>query len=138
MGCSLSESTLKKQGYSRNFCYGGDGYFDNMNTYFRGGNFDVVDRVRGFLLDKIVYASRTNIEDNKVIFQNAWGVCDTDIYKKVLEEADKAHETGKSFFDFVMTSSNHQPYAYTEGKINIPSGSWRPLQKQRCNNKEQR
>ena len=116
---------FKKQGYSRNFFYGGDGYFDNMNTYFGGNNFNIVDRGRGFLLDKSFSASRTNIEDNEVTFENAWGICDTDIYKKVLEEADKAHETGKPFFDFVMTSSNHKPYTYPEGKINIPSGSGR-------------
>ena len=40
-------------------------------------------------------------------------------------EADKAHETGQPFFDFVMTTSNHKPFTYPEGKIDIPSGSSR-------------
>ena len=116
---------FKQQGYERNFFYGGDGYFDNMNTYFGGNGFNIVDRGRGFLLDKSITTTRTNIEDDEVTFENAWGVCDMDIYNKVLKEADKAHETGIPFFDFVMTTSNHKPYTYPEGKIDIPSGTGR-------------
>ena len=116
---------FKTQGYNRNFFYGGDGYFDNMNTYFGGNGFNIVDRGRGFLLDKNITTTRTNIEDDEVTFENAWGVCDEDIYNKVIQEADKAYETGEPFFDFVMTTSNHKPYTYPEGKIDIPSGTGR-------------
>ncbi|MBJ7882545.1 LTA synthase family protein [Gelidibacter salicanalis] len=116
---------FKQQGYERNFFYGGDGYFDNMNTYFGGNGFNIIDRGRGFLLDKSITATRTNIEDDEVTFENAWGVCDMDIYNKVLKEADKAHNLGKPFFDFVMTTSNHKPYTYPEGDIDIPSGTGR-------------
>ena len=116
---------FKEKGYTRNFFYGGDGYFDNMNTFFGGNGFNIVDRGRGFLLDKSITATRTNIEDDEVTFENAWGVCDGDIYNKVLREADKGFETGKPFFDFIMTTSNHKPYTYPEGKIDIPSGSGR-------------
>tara|TARA_R110002033_G_scaffold77030_1_gene128718 strand:- start:27651 stop:29627 length:1977 start_codon:yes stop_codon:yes gene_type:complete len=116
---------FKQKGYERNFFYGGDGYFDNMNTYFGGNGFNIVDRGRGFLLDKNITTTRTNIEDDEVTFENAWGVCDMDIYNKVLKEADEAYETGKPFFDFVMTTSNHKPYTYPEGKIDIPSGTGR-------------
>jgi len=116
---------FKQKGYDRNFFYGGDGYFDNMNTYFGGNGFNIIDRGRGFLLDKSITTTRTNIEDNEVTFENAWGVCDTDIYNKVLKEADKAHKKRAPFFDFVMTTSNHKPYTYPEDKIDIPSGSSR-------------
>jgi len=116
---------FEKKGYERNFFYGGDGYFDNMNTYFGGNGFNIVDRGRGFLLDKGITTSRTNIEDEEVTFENAWGVCDADIYNKVIKEADKAHNTGTPFFDFVMTTSNHKPYTYPEGTIDIPSGTGR-------------
>ncbi|ADV49092.1 sulfatase [Cellulophaga algicola DSM 14237] len=116
---------FKSQGYERFFFYGGDGYFDNMNTYFGGNGFNIVDRGRGFLLDKSIRTTRTNIEDDEVTFENAWGVCDEDIYNKVLKEADKAFTTGKPFFDFVMTTSNHKPFTYPEGKIDIPSGTGR-------------
>lgn len=116
---------FRKKGYARTFFYGGDGYFDNMNTYFGGNGFDIVDRGRGFLLDASITTKRTNIEDDEVTFENAWGVCDEDIYNKVLKEADKTYQDGKPFFDFVMTTSNHRPYTYPEGKVDIPSGTGR-------------
>lgn len=90
---------FKQKGYNRNFFYGGDGYFDNMNTYFGGNGFNIIDRGRGFLLDKNISTTRTNIEDDEVTFENAWGVCDMDLYNKVLKEADKEHQTGKPFFE---------------------------------------
>ncbi len=116
---------FKKEGYNKTFFYGGDGYFDNMNTYFGGNGFDIVDRGRGFLLDASITTKRTNIEDDEITFENAWGVCDEDIYNKVLKEADKTYQEDKSFFDFVMTTSNHRPYTYPEGKVEIPSGTGR-------------
>lgn len=116
---------FKQKGYERNFFYGGDGYFDNMNTFFGGNGFNIVDRGRGFLLDKSISTTRTNIEDAEVTFENAWGVCDMDLYNKVIKEADKAHNSSKPFFDFVMTTSNHKPYTYPTGKIDIPSGTGR-------------
>ncbi|MGB5434685.1 MAG: sulfatase-like hydrolase/transferase [Maribacter sp.] len=125
LGLFTIGEVFKEKGYERNFFYGGDGYFDNMNTYFGGNGFNIIDRGRGFLLDKNITTTRTNIEDNEVTFENAWGVCDADIYNKVIKEADKAHETGKPFFDFVMTTSNHKPFTYPEGEIDIPSGTGR-------------
>ncbi len=116
---------FRSKGYENNFFYGGDGYFDNMNTYFGGNGFNIIDRGRGFLLDKTIKTKRTNIEDDEVTFENAWGVCDEDIYNKVLKEADIAYTNGQAFFDFVMTTSNHKPYTYPEDKIDIPSGSSR-------------
>lgn len=116
---------FKKEGYNKTFFYGGDGYFDNMNTYFGGNGFDIVDRGRGFLLDASITTKRTNIEDDEVTFENAWGVCDEDIYNKVLKEADETYQEDKPFFDFVMTTSNHRPYTYPEGKVEIPSGTGR-------------
>ncbi len=116
---------FEQKGYERNFFYGGDGYFDNMNSFFGGNGFNIVDRGRGFLLDKSIQTKRTNIDDDEVTFENAWGVCDEDIYNKVLKEADRAYGAGQPFFDFVMTTSNHKPYTYPEGKIDIPSGTGR-------------
>jgi phosphoglycerol transferase MdoB-like AlkP superfamily enzyme len=72
-----------------------------------------------------INTKRTNIEDDEIFFENAWGVCDEDIYNKVLNEADKIHENGSPFFDFIMTTSNHRPYTYPEDRIDIPSGTGR-------------
>jgi phosphoglycerol transferase MdoB-like AlkP superfamily enzyme len=116
---------FKQKGYQRNFFYGGDGYFDNMNSFFGGNGFNIVDRGRGFLLDANITTTRTNIEDEEVTFENAWGIADEDIYNKVIKVADEAHNAGEPFFDFVMTTSNHRPYTYPEEKIDIPSGSGR-------------
>ena len=116
---------FRKEGYDRNFFYGGDGYFDNMNTFFGGNGFNIIDRGRGFLIDKGIASKRTNIEDEEITFENAWGACDEDIYNKVITEADKAFLDQKPFFNFIMTTSNHRPYTYPEGKIDIPSGTGR-------------
>ncbi|WP_452228127.1 LTA synthase family protein [Lacinutrix sp. MEBiC02404] len=116
---------FKDKGYSNSFFYGGDGYFDNMNTYFGGNGFNIVDRGRGFLLNDAIKTTRTNIEDNEVTFENAWGVCDEDIFNKVLNEADKSYHENKVFFNFVMTTSNHRPYTYPDHKVSIPSGQER-------------
>jgi len=116
---------FEKKGYSRTFFYGGDGYFDNMDKYFSGNGFDIVDRGRGFLSSGDIVTQRKNIEDEEVTFENAWGVCDGDVYRKVIKEADISAAEGKPFFNFIMTTSNHKPYTYPEGKIDIPSGTGR-------------
>ncbi len=117
---------FKEKGYSRTFFYGGDGYFDNMNNFFGSNGFDIVDRGRGYLFGDSFTAKRTKIKDSDIQFENAWGVCDEDIYDQVIREADKKHREGqKPFFNFIMTTSNHRPYTYPENKIDIPSGSGR-------------
>lgn len=118
-------AVFEQKGYSRTFFYGGDGYFDNMNNFFGGNGFDIVDRGRGYLLGDSFETRRSNIEDDEVTFENAWGICDEDIYQRVIKEADKSFSTGKPFFNFIMTTSNHRPYTYPEGKIDIPSGTGR-------------
>jgi phosphoglycerol transferase MdoB-like AlkP superfamily enzyme len=116
---------FKEKGYSRTFFYGGDGYFDNMDRYFSGNGFDIVDRGRRFLPVTDIATRRFRIPDANVTFENAWGVCDEDIYNAVLEHADNANEKEQPFFDFIMTTSNHKPYTYPEGRIGIPSGTGR-------------
>ena len=38
---------FQQKNYTNYFIYGGDGYFDNMNTFFGGQGFKIVDRNRG-------------------------------------------------------------------------------------------
>jgi phosphoglycerol transferase MdoB-like AlkP superfamily enzyme len=118
-------SVFKSKGYDSNFFYGGDGYFDNMNAYFGGNGFNIYDRGRGSVLSDDIKATRNNIEDNEVTFENAWGICDEDIFHKMLKVADKQYQNKQPFFNFVMTTSNHRPYTYPSGKIDIPSGTGR-------------
>lgn len=118
-------NVFKSNDYDTNFFYGGDGYFDNMNAYFGGNGFTIYDRGRGSVLSDDIMAVRNNIEGREVTFENAWGVCDEDIFSKMLSVADQQYKESTPFFNFVMTTSNHRPFTYPSGKIDIPSGTSR-------------
>ena len=115
-------SIFKQKDYDLNFIYGGDGYFDNMNTFFGGQGFTIVDRNRGNPLSDNINTQRINIEDSEVTFENAWGICDEDTFKKTIKIADESHNNNKPFFDFIMTTSNHKPYSFPVNKIDYPQG----------------
>jgi phosphoglycerol transferase MdoB-like AlkP superfamily enzyme len=115
-------NVFRKRNYTCNFFYGGDGYFDNMNSYFGGNGFNIYDRGRGSVLSDDIKMQRHNIEDNEVTFENAWGICDEDIFNKMLKVADMHYRKGEPFLNFVMTTSNHKPFTYPENKVIIPSG----------------
>ena len=102
---------FEEKGYTNKFIYAGHGYFDNMNDFFSHNGFEIVDRV--------------DFEDDEVTFSNAWGVCDEDLLSKALKEADNSYKEGKPFLNFIMTTSNHRPYTYPDGKIDIPSHTGR-------------
>ena len=102
---------FKEKGYDNKFIYAGHGYFDNMNEYFSHNGFDIVDRV--------------SFSKDEIRFANVWGVCDEDLFEKSIKEADLSYAKKQPFFSFVMTTSNHRPYTYPDGKIDIPSHSGR-------------
>lgn len=116
---------FEKAGYSRAFFYGGDGYFDNMNEYFGSNGFDIIDRGRNIKLDDVYETKRTVIQDDQVHFENAWGISDEDLFAAVTRGADTEFKQGKPFYNFVMTTSNHRPFTFPEGKIKYASGSGR-------------
>lgn len=116
---------FQQKGYETGFFYGGDGYFDNMNMYFGNNGYAVTDKRRNTLVKDNFKATRTTISDSSIQFKNAWGICDEDLYDAVIRDADAKTSQHKPFYDFVMTTSNHRPYTYPEGKIDIPSGSGR-------------
>lgn len=119
----FSVSTIvKSKNYHPYFIYGGDGYFDNMNNFFGGQGFDIVDRNRGNPLSDKIHTHRFKIPDQEVTFENAWGICDEDIYTQSIKYADKSMKENKPFFEFVMTTSNHKPYTFPVGKINLAQG----------------
>lgn len=102
---------FQDRGYDTKFIYGGYGYFDNMNEFFHGNGFDIVDR--------------TNLSADEVHFANVWGVADDDLFARALKESDASYKAGKPFFHFIMTTSNHRPFTYPDGFIDIPSKSGR-------------
>ena len=114
---------FEKAGYTRTFYYGGDGYFDNMNEYFGSNGFDITDRGRNLKINDTYLTKRTVIPDAKVHFENAWGISDGDLFESVVDGADKDYQAGKPFYDFVMTTSNHRPFTFPNGKINMKVGN---------------
>ena len=104
-------SLMRSKGYDARFLYGGYGYFDNMNYFFSHNGFDITDR--------------GDLAKAEITFANVWGVCDEDLFRRVIREGSRSHAEGRPFFFEVMTTSNHRPYTYPEGKIDIPSGTGR-------------
>ena len=98
---------LRRQGYTTFFLYGGYGYFDNMNGYFAGNDYQVVDR--------------TDFPKASVGFANVWGVADEFLFDNSLAQLDQTHAAGKPFLAQIMTTSNHRPFTYPDGRIDIPS-----------------
>jgi phosphoglycerol transferase MdoB-like AlkP superfamily enzyme len=98
-------------GYEPLYIYGGYGYFDNMNAFFGGNGYTVIDR--------------TAIPKEAIHMENIWGVADEDLYTLALNELDQRAAAGKHFFAHLMTTSNHRPFTYPDGHIDIPSGTGR-------------
>lgn len=102
---------LKAVGYDPVFVYGGRGYFDNMNAFFSGNGYRIVDQ--------------SSVDESEISFKNAWGMADEDLYRQTLKLADADHARQQPFFLQLMTTSNHRPYTYPDGRIDIPSGDGR-------------
>lgn len=98
---------VQAQGLTPYFLYGGYGYFDNMTAYFEDNDYTVVDR--------------TDMPAASVGFSNAWGVADEYLFGEVLRRMDAAHASGERVLAQVLTTSNHRPYTYPDGRIDIPS-----------------
>ena len=101
-------SVFAKKGYDTKWIYGGYGYFDNMNYFLGNNGFQIIDR--------------NTWAENEITFANAWGASDEDTFAKVIKEADKSYASGKPFLSLILTISNHRPYTYPDGKIDIKGG----------------
>jgi arylsulfatase A-like enzyme len=64
---------------------------------------------------------RNSVASADVTFANVWGACDEDLFRWTLREADASAAGGRPFHHFVMTTSNHRPYTYPAGKVDLPS-----------------
>ena len=97
-------SMLTEQGYHSQFIYGGESHFDNMKSFFLGNGFsDIVDGPRF----------------EKIDFEASWGASDEDLYDQAHFEFERLAKGDKPFFSLVFTSSNHSPYDFPEGKIEL-------------------
>ena len=102
-------SIFKSKGYQIKYLYGGDAFFDNMQDFYKGNGYDIVDK--------------SSLKPNEISFSNIWGVCDEDMAKKAIKVMNEEHQTGKPFFNHWMTVSNHRPFTYPDGKIDISANS---------------
>ncbi|WP_443939352.1 LTA synthase family protein [Pedobacter sp. MW01-1-1] len=124
-GLSTIGSIFRSKEYNSTFFYGGDGYFDNMNQFFGSNGFDIVDRGRKITIGDSYKTNRKTIPDSIVTFENAWGVCDENLYTAVIRDADEKFSKKQPFYNFIMTTSNHRPFTYPSNKIDIASGTSR-------------
>jgi len=102
-------SVFKSKGYNVKFLYGGYSYFDNMRDFFAGNGYGIVDR--------------DNFKPEEITFANVWGVADEDMAKKAIQTMNEESKSGKPFFNHWMTVSNHRPFTYPDGRIDIPGNA---------------
>ena len=95
---------LAKQGYNTSFIYGGEKHFDNMASFFYGNGFQNI-------IDQKDYQNPK--------FTATWGVSDEDLFDKANETFTQLHNEGKPFFSLVFSSSNHDPFEFPDGKIEL-------------------
>lgn len=95
---------LKRRGFDTTFYYGGESHFDNMRGFFLSNGFQrVVDRK----------------DYDSPVFVGSWGVSDEDLLDNAHRDFERMHKNGEPFFGFVFTSSNHDPFEFPEGRIEL-------------------
>lgn len=97
---------FNQKGYQVKYLYGGDAFFDNMEDFFSGNGYAIVDK--------------KSLRPNETTFANVWGVCDEDMANKAIKVMNAEAQSGKPFFNHWMTVSNHRPFTYPNNKIDIP------------------
>jgi phosphoglycerol transferase MdoB-like AlkP superfamily enzyme len=95
---------LSREGYQTEFVYGGEAHFDDMRGFFTGNGFQrVVDRA----------------DIKNPVFEGSWGASDEDLFNKSLERLKQLHSEKKPFFSLIFSSSNHAPFQFPDGRIEL-------------------
>lgn len=102
---------LATKNFKPMFMYGGYGAFDNMNAFFQGGGYAINDRLSFSKADQA--------------FATIWGVADELLFNEAVIQLDRDSRAGTKRFLHIMTTSNHRPYTYPDGRIDIPSKTGR-------------
>ncbi len=102
-------SIFRANGYATDFLYGGYGYFDNMNEFFGANGYVIKDR--------------TTIPDDEIFHETIWGVADEILFTQVLRSMDEHFDRGERAFEMVMTTSNHRPFKFPNGRIEMSEGT---------------
>src|SRR5690606_6762888 len=94
--------TLKQHGYRSRFIYGGEAHFDNMKSFFLGNGFDELHDLHTF---------------HEPAFVGTWGASDEDMFNKL--DALLSGPSGQPSFTLAFSVSNHAPWEYPSGRIQI-------------------
>jgi phosphoglycerol transferase MdoB-like AlkP superfamily enzyme len=94
-------SVFAQKGYTVKYLYGGDAFFDNMEDFFGGNNYGIVDK--------------KTLQPKEI--------SDEDMAQKAIRVMNEEAKQNKPFFNHWMTVSNHRPFTYPNGKIDIPGDS---------------
>lgn len=79
-----------------------------MQSFFTGNGFsDIVDN------------SEIHETDTNGVFEASWGASDEDLFEKAHLELSRLHASGQPFFSLIFTSSNHEPFEFPEGRIEL-------------------
>jgi phosphoglycerol transferase MdoB-like AlkP superfamily enzyme len=100
-------SLLKPHGYRSSFFYGGESRFDNMKSWFFGNGFDEI------------YDEPTFTE---AAFHGTWGVSDEDLVVKANQLFSEWNKAGEPFVSVLFTTTNHSPFEFPEGRIELLPG----------------
>ncbi|WP_349919948.1 LTA synthase family protein [Aeromonas veronii] len=95
---------LRQRGYSTSFIYGGESHFDNMRSFFLGNGFSHIVEQKDF---------------KNPVFEGSWGASDEDLMAKADETFRALSKEGKPFFSLVFSSSNHDPFEFPDGRIDL-------------------
>ncbi|PKO44566.1 MAG: sulfatase [Betaproteobacteria bacterium HGW-Betaproteobacteria-22] len=95
---------LEKRGYTTEFIYGGEAHFDNMRGFFTGNGFQEIVEQKDY---------------KNPVFISSWGVSDEDLLNKTHEQLLAHHQAGKPFYTLAFSSSNHAPFEFPDGRIEL-------------------
>jgi phosphoglycerol transferase MdoB-like AlkP superfamily enzyme len=95
---------LSDRKYLTSFIYGGEAHFDNMRRFFSNNGFATI-------IDEKDY--------DDPLFTGSWGVSDEDLFNKAHELFTEQASNGEPFFSLVFTSTNHSPFDFPDGRIEL-------------------
>lgn len=103
---------LADRGYRRVFVTGGRGIFDGMRSFTLANGFER-------FIEQSDYPNPTHV--------TAWGVSDEEIFAKALDTCNSLYEQGSPFFMTILSISNHHPFTYPKGRIDLPPEAQRRI-----------
>lgn len=101
---TIADALGAQHGYHSRFLYGGEAHFDNMKGFFLGNGFrEVID----------------GPQFQNPAFLGTWGYSDEDMFNQLDRLLQQDHAQGKPTLTLAFSVSNHSPWEYPEGRIEV-------------------